>query len=329
MPDRGAEGLAELEQGVLSGDRGALSRAITLAESTRPEDVTQAQELISDLLPKTGGSARVGLTGVPGAGKSTAIEALGLWLLERGKKVAVLTIDPSSARTGGSILGDKTRMQQLSASEYAFIRPSPSGGVLGGVARRTREAILLCEAAGYDVVLVESVGVGQSESEMADLVDTLCLLLVPGTGDELQGIKRGLMEVADVVVVNKADGDRVNAANRARGDFRQALHMLPPSTPGWETPVLTASALEGTGLAEIWDAVEGHREVLEGSGLLQERRARQGEVWLESMIEDAAIEDFLAREGMTEAVQAARAAVASGEKTVPEAFLSVLDSAGN
>ncbi|MFM9149991.1 MAG: methylmalonyl Co-A mutase-associated GTPase MeaB, partial [Solirubrobacterales bacterium] len=321
MADRGAEGLAELEQGVLTGDRGALSRAITLAESTRPEDVTQAQELISDLLPKTGGSARVGLTGVPGAGKSTAIEALGLWLLDRGKKVAVLTIDPSSARTGGSILGDKTRMQQLSASEDAFIRPSPSGGVLGGVARRTREAILLCEAAGYDVVLVESVGVGQSESEMADLVDTLCLLLVPGTGDELQGIKRGRMEVADVVVVNKADGDRVNAANRARGDFRQALHMLPPSTPGWETPVLTASALEGTGLAEIWDAVEGHREVLEGSGLLEERRARQGEVWLDSMIEDAAIEDFLAREGMTEAVQAARAAVASGEKTVPEAFL--------
>ncbi|MFZ9669554.1 MAG: methylmalonyl Co-A mutase-associated GTPase MeaB [Solirubrobacterales bacterium] len=327
MADRDAEGLAELEQGVLSGDRGALSRAITLAESTRPEDVTQAQALISDLLPKTGGSARVGLTGVPGAGKSTAIEALGLWLLERGKKVAVLTIDPSSARTGGSILGDKTRMQKLSASEDAFIRPSPSGGVLGGVARRTREAILLCEAAGYDVVLVESVGVGQSESEMADLVDTLCLLLVPGTGDELQGIKRGLMEVADVVVVNKADGDRVNAANRARGDFRQALHMLPPSTPGWETPVLTASALEGTGLAEIWDAVEGHREVLEGSGLLQERRARQGEVWLDSMIEDAAIEDFLAREGVTEAVQEARAAVASGEKTVPEAFLSVLDLA--
>ena len=321
--------LAELEEGVLSGDRGALSRAITLAESTRPEDSAQAQALIADLLPKTGGSLRVGLTGVPGAGKSTAIEALGLWLVERGKKVAVLTIDPSSARTGGSILGDKTRMQKLSSSEDAYIRPSPSSGVLGGVARRTREALLLCEAAGYDVVLVESVGVGQSEAEMADLVDTLCLLLVPGTGDELQGIKRGLMEVADVVVVNKADGDRVNAANRARGDFRQALHMLPPSTPGWETPVLTASALEGTGLAEIWDAIEGHRAVLEESGLLEERRARQREVWLDSMIEDAALEHFLAREGVTEAVQAARAAVASGEKTVPEAFLSVLESAGD
>lgn len=321
--------LAELEEGVLSGDRGALSRAITLAESTRPEDSAQAQALIADLLPKTGGALRVGLTGVPGAGKSTAIEALGLWLVERGKKVAVLTIDPSSARTGGSILGDKTRMQKLSSSEDAYIRPSPSSGVLGGVARRTREALLLCEAAGYDVVLVESVGVGQSEAEMADLVDTLCLLLVPGTGDELQGIKRGLMEVADVVVVNKADGDRVNAANRARGDFRQALHMLPPSTPGWETPVLTASALEGTGLAEIWDAIEGHRAVLEESGLLEERRSRQREVWLDSMIEDAALEHFLAREGVTEAVQAARAAVASGEQTVPEAFLSVLESAGD
>ena len=328
MADGKAPDPGELEAGVLSGDRGALSQAITLAESTRPEDAPAAQALISALLPKTGGALRVGLTGVPGAGKSTAIEALGLWLVERGKKVAVLTIDPSSARTGGSILGDKTRMQQLAVSEDAFIRPSPSGGVLGGVARKTREAILLCEAAGYDVVLVESVGVGQSESEMADLVDTLCLLLVPGTGDELQGIKRGLMEVADVVVVNKADGDRVNAANRARGDFRQALHMLPPSTPGWETPVLTASALEGNGLAEIWDAVEGHRKVLEESGLLEERRGHQHEVWLDSMIEDAALEHFLSREGVTEAVQAAQAAVASGEKTVPEAFLSVLDAAG-
>ena len=325
----GSVDLAELEKGVLAGDRGSLSRAITLAESTRPEDAPAAQALIADLLPRTGGALRVGLTGVPGAGKSTAIEALGLWLLERGKKVAVLTIDPSSTRTGGSILGDKTRMQRLSASEDAFIRPSPSGGVLGGVARRTREAILLCEAAGYDVVLVESVGVGQSEAEMADLVDTLCLLLVPGTGDELQGIKRGLMEVADVVVVNKADGDRVNAANRARGDFRQALHMLPPSTPGWETPVLTASALEGTGLAEIWDAIEGHRALLDESGLLEERRSRQREVWLDAMIEDAALEHFLSRAGVTEAVQAARAAVAVGEKTVPEAFLSVLESAGD
>jgi LAO/AO transport system kinase len=320
--------VAELKDGILSGDRGALSRAITLAESSRPEDQTKAQELIAELLPKTGGSARVGLTGVPGAGKSTTIEALGLWLVERGKKVAVLTIDPSSARTGGSILGDKTRMQNLSVSEDAYIRPSPTGGVLGGVARRTREAILLCEAAGYDVVLVESVGVGQSESELADLVDTLCLLLVPGTGDELQGIKRGIMETADVVVVNKADGERVNLAKRARGDFRQAIHMLPPSTPGWETPVLTASALEGTGLAEIWDAVEGHREVLAESGLLEERRSHQKRVWLDSMIEEAALRSFFDRAGVAEAVESARAAVEAGEKTVPEAVLDILGAAG-
>jgi LAO/AO transport system kinase len=320
--------VAELKDGILSGDRGALSRAITLAESSRPEDQTKAQELIAELLPKTGGSARVGLTGVPGAGKSTTIEALGLWLVERGKKVAVLTIDPSSARTGGSILGDKTRMQNLSVSEDAYIRPSPTGGVLGGVARRTREAILLCEAAGYDVVLVESVGVGQSESELADLVDTLCLLLVPGTGDELQGIKRGIMETADVVVVNKADGERVNLAKRARGDFRQAIHMLPPSTPGWETPVLTASALEGTGLAEIWDAVEGHREVLAESGLLAERRSHQKRVWLDSMIEEAALRSFFDRAGVAEAVESARAAVEAGEKTVPEAVLDILGAAG-
>ena len=320
--------VTELKDGILSGDRGALSRAITLAESSRPDDQARAQELIAELLPKTGGSVRVGLTGVPGAGKSTTIEALGLWLVERGKKVAVLTIDPSSTRTGGSILGDKTRMQNLSVSEDAYIRPSPTGGVLGGVARRTREAILLCEAAGYDVVLVESVGVGQSESEVADLVDTLCLLLVPGTGDELQGIKRGIMETADVVVVNKADGERVNLAKRARGDFRQALHMLPPSTPGWETPVLTASALEGAGLAEIWDAVEGHRELLAESGLLEERRARQKRVWLDSMIEEAALRSFFDREGVSGAVEAARAAVEAGEKTVPEAVLEILEAAG-
>ena len=320
--------VAELKDGILSGDRGALSRAITLAESSRPDDQATAQELIAELLPKTGGSARVGLTGVPGAGKSTTIEALGLWLVERGKKVAVLTIDPSSTRTGGSILGDKTRMQNLSVSEDAFIRPSPTGGVLGGVARRTREAILLCEAAGYDVVLVESVGVGQSESELADLVDTLCLLLVPGTGDELQGIKRGIMETADVVVVNKADGERINLAKRARGDFRQALHMLPPSTPGWETPVLTASALEGLGLAEIWDAIEGHRAVLAESGLLDERRARQKAVWLDSMIEEAALRSFFDREGVAGAVETARAAVEAGEKTVPEAVLDILEAAG-
>jgi len=318
----------ELKAGVESGDRGALSRAITLAESRRPDDQEQAQELIAELLPRTGKARRVGITGVPGAGKSTTIETLGLWLIEQGLKVAVLVIDPSSARTGGSILGDKTRMQALSVSPDAYIRPSPSGGVLGGVARKTREAMLLCEAAGFDVILVESVGVGQSESELAELVDTLCLLLVPGAGDELQGIKRGIMELADLIVVNKADGDRIPLAKRARGDYRHALRMLPPSTPGWETPVLIASATEKTGLAEIWETIEKHRELLEETGLLQERRLRQQQGWLSSMIEEAVLTAFYGRDGVAEAITEAQQAVAEAKVTVPQATLRVIEAAG-
>jgi len=318
----------ELKAGIESGDRGALSRAITLAESRRPDDQEQAQELIAQLLPKTGNARRVGITGVPGAGKSTVIETLGLWLIEQGLKVAVLVIDPSSARTGGSILGDKTRMQALSVSPDAYIRPSPSGGVLGGVSRKTREAMLLCEAAGYDVILVESVGVGQSESELAELVDCLCLLLVPGAGDELQGIKRGIMEMADLVVVNKADGDRVMLAKRARGDYRHALRMLPPSTEGWETPVLIASATEKTGLAEIWETIEAHRALLEETGLLAERRLYQQQRWLVSMIEEAALSAFYSRDGVAEAIAEAEKGVAEATVTVPQATLNVIKAAG-
>ncbi|MGB0120849.1 MAG: methylmalonyl Co-A mutase-associated GTPase MeaB, partial [Solirubrobacterales bacterium] len=294
----------ELKAGIEGGDRGVLSRAITLAESRRPDDQDVAQKLIAEILPQTGNARRVGITGVPGAGKSTVIETLGLWLIEQGLKVAVLVIDPSSSRTGGSILGDKTRMQGLSVSPDAYIRPSPSGGVLGGVARKTREAMLLCEAAGFDVILVESVGVGQSEAELAELVDSLCLLLVPGAGDELQGIKRGIMEIADLIVVNKADGDRVPLAKRARGDYRHALRMLPPSTEGWETPVLIASATEKTGLAEIWDTIEAHRKLLEESGLLTERRMQQQQRWLASMIEEAVLNEFYRRDGVAAAIAA-------------------------
>ncbi|MEX0620566.1 MAG: methylmalonyl Co-A mutase-associated GTPase MeaB [Solirubrobacterales bacterium] len=318
----------ELKQGVISGDRAALSRAITLAESRLAEDQKQAQELIAELLPRTGGARRVGLTGVPGAGKSTVIESLGLWLIEQGLKVAVLVIDPSSSRTGGSILGDKTRMQELSMHEDAYIRPSPSSGVLGGVARKTREAMLLCEAAGFDVVIVESVGVGQSEAELAELVDCLCLLLVPGAGDELQGIKRGIVEMADLIVVNKADGDRIPLAKRARGDYRHALRMLPPSTEGWETPVLIASAIEKTGLAEIWETIEAHRALLDETGLLDERRLHQQQRWLSSMIEEAVLNAFQRKEGVDHAIAEAERLVAEEKITVPQATQNVIKAAG-
>lgn len=320
--------LEELKQGVISGDRGSLSQAITLAESRRADDQELAQELIAELLPRTGSARRVGLTGVPGAGKSTAIEALGLWLIEQGHKVAVLVIDPSSSRTGGSILGDKTRMQELSMNPDAYIRPSPTGGVLGGVARKTREAMLLCEAAGFDVVIVESVGVGQSEAELAELVDCLCLLLVPGAGDELQGIKRGIMEMADLIVVNKADGDRIPLAKRARGDYRHALRMLPPSTQGWETPVLIASSTEGTGLAEVWETIEKHRALLDETGLLEQRRLSQQQKWLSSMIEEAVLNAFHSRSGVEAAIAEAERLVAEEKITVPQATLDVIEAAG-
>ncbi len=325
---RPRQSVEELKEGVLASDRGSLSRAITLAESRRADDQEQAQELIADLLPETGNAIRVGITGVPGAGKSTTIEALGLMLIEAGHRVAVLTVDPTSARTGGSILGDKTRMNRLSAEENAYIRPSPSGGVLGGVARKTRETMLLCEAAGFDVIIVESVGVGQSEAELAEMVDCLMLLLVPGAGDELQGIKRGIMELADLIVVNKADGDRVPLAKRARGDYRHALRMLPPSTPGWETPVEIASAAEGTGLAEIWSSVEKHRALLEETGLLEERRRHQTERWLDAMIEEAVLTAIHSREGVAEAIQRARAEVDAEKITVPQATQKVIEAAG-
>ncbi len=325
---RALPGVEELEDGVRGGNRTVLARAITLAESRRADHQERSQELIARLLPHTGGARRIGLTGVPGAGKSTMLEALGLWLVAREHQVAVLSIDPSSARTGGSILGDKTRMQKLSMHPRAYIRPSPSAGVLGGVARRTREAMLLCEAAGFDVVVVESVGVGQSEAELARLVDCFVLMLVPGAGDELQGIKRGIVELADVVVVNKADGDRVKLARRAAGDYRHALRLLPPATPGWTTQVLSASALEGTGLPELWRAVQEHRAHLEASGQLDERRAAQQLRWLHALLDEAVLQAFRARPGVEEALARARAEVAGDRATVPQAAARVLEASG-
>lgn len=314
----------ELVAGLRAGDRGVLARAITLAESRRVDDRALAQEVMARLLPEIGGARRIGLTGVPGAGKSTTIEALGVWLVEQGHRVAVLAIDPSSTRQGGSILGDKTRMQRLSALEEAYIRPSPTSGVLGGVARRTREAMVLCEAAGFDVIIVESVGVGQSEAELAELVDCVLLLLVPGAGDELQGIKRGIVEVADVIVVNKADGDALRLARRAAGDYRHALRMLPEATPGWKTPVLTASAAEGTGIAETWATIEEHRAHQESTGGLERRRAAQQLRWLRAQVEEAVLTAFHGREGVAEALREAENAVAEARATVPQAAARVL-----
>jgi LAO/AO transport system kinase len=305
-----------------------LSRAITLAESRLASDQELAQQLLVRLSGRTGGAIRIGLTGVPGAGKSTTIEALGLWLLQRGHRVAVLVIDPSSARSGGSILGDKTRMGRLAVAEDAYIRPSPTAGVLGGIAWRTREAMLLCEAAGFDVVIVESVGVGQSESELAEIVDTLCLLLVPAGGDELQGIKRGVIELTDLVAVNKADGDLLPAARRAAGDYRHALRMLPESTPGWKTPVLIYSAREGTGLAELWAAVQAHRDLLEQTGQLQDRRAEQQRRWLQRLLEETVIRRLRERPGFEEALSGAWASVRAGELTVPQAVGTILEATG-
>jgi LAO/AO transport system kinase len=313
---------------VTAGDRGMLSRSITLAESRLPADQDLAQQLLVRVSQRTGHAVRLGLTGVPGAGKSTTIEALGMWLLERGHRLAVLVIDPSSARSGGSILGDKTRMPRLSVARDAYIRPSPTAGVLGGVAWRTREAMLLCEAAGFDVVIVESVGVGQSESQLAEIVDTLCLLLVPAGGDELQGIKRGVVELADLIAVNKADGELLIAARRAAGDYRHALRMLPPATPGWTTPVLTYSAREGSGLPELWEAVHAHRELLKSSGQLAARRADQQRHWLERLLNETVLRRLRARPGFDDALTHAWAEIRDGKLTVPQAVSAILTDTG-
>ena len=274
-----------LAERVRAGDRRSLARAITLVESTRPDHAADARELLDRLLPHTGAGIRVGVSGAPGAGKSTLIEALGLTAIEDGHQVAVLAVDPSSARSGGSILGDKTRMSELSRHERAFIRPSPSGTTLGGVARRTREAMLVCEAAGFDVVIVETVGVGQSEVAVAELVDLFLLVASPAGGDELQGIKRGIMELADLIVVNKADGDLLPAARRAASDLRKAVHLLRPKRPGWAVEVLTCSAFSDEDVRALWDALRAaHRRLADGP--LQDLRAAQAVSWMWSEVRE-------------------------------------------
>src|ERR1043165_2368575 len=264
-----------LAEDVSAGSRSALARAITLIESRRADHQASARDLVQALLPATGNAIRVGITGSPGVGKSTTIDALGTYLIGQGHKVAVLAVDPSSARTGGSILGDKTRMAQLAASDHAFIRPSPSSGTLGGVPAKTREAMLLCEAAGFDVVLVETVGIGQSETAVYDMTDFFLALMLPGAGDELQGIKKGLVELADMIAINKADGDNLKRADAAAAEYRSALHILNPRSRHWFPPVVTYSALSGTGIAELWQKVLDHRTAMNASGEFAGRRREQ------------------------------------------------------
>ena len=285
----------ELAVGVRNGDRRLLAKAITLVESTRDDHQEAAQRLLEQLLPATGAAVRLGITGVPGVGKSTFIEAFGLYLIGLGKRVAVLAVDPSSSRTGGSILGDKTRMARLSAAPEAFIRPSPSGGSLGGVARRTREAMLVCEAAGYDVVVIETVGVGQSEVAVDSMVDFFLVLMLAGAGDELQGIKKGILELADALAINKADGENVAPAQQAAAQYIAALNLFRHTSPTWDPPVVTLSALESRGMDVIWGIVQDHRAKLGATGELDARRREQQRVWFWNVVEEGVRSRFLAR----------------------------------
>jgi len=314
-----------LVEGIRAGDRRSLARSITLTESTRADHRELADEVLGALLAHTGRGTRIGISGPPGVGKSTFIEAFGMHVINQGHRLAVLAIDPSSRRTGGSILGDKTRMADLSHRHEAFIRPSPGSGHLGGVARRTREAMLLCEAAGFDVVIIETIGVGQSEVAVADMVDLFTLLVSPAGGDELQGIKRGIMELADLVVVNKADGDLAAAAGRTRADYSGAVHLLRPKWEAWATEVMTCSALTSTGITEIWDAVTRFIASVGASGELVDARAHQATAWLWSEISDTLIDRFRADPVVAELLHEAEAAVASGLRTPTRAARQLLD----
>lgn len=279
--------------GILNGDRVALARAITVIESDLPSDAALAREILEGVITRTGHSRRIGITGVPGAGKSTFIDALGTYLIsERGENLAVLSVDPSSPISQGSILGDKTRMERLAQLEAAFIRPSPSRNHLGGVARRTRETILLCEAAGFKNVFVETVGVGQSETAVRSMTDFFLLIMIAGAGDELQGIKRGIIEMTDLMAINKADGDNKLRAERARAEYASALHLFPPTPEGWTPPVLTCSSVAGDGLPAIWEAVLAHRQLLETNGWLARRRQQQSLAWMHELIASGLEEQF-------------------------------------
>jgi LAO/AO transport system kinase len=303
---------SDLARAIQAGDRATLARAITLIESKRADHRKAAHLLVQELLPATGNAVRLGITGAPGAGKSTTIDALGTSLTAQGHKVAVLAVDPSSSRTGGSILGDKTRMARLASDPNAFVRPSPSSGTLGGVAAKTRETMLLCEAAGYDVVLVETVGIGQSETAVADMTDFFLVLMIPGAGDELQGLKKGIVELADMVAVNKADGDNIARAKVAAAEYRAALNILAPHSENWSPPVVTYSAFSGDGIALLWSQVLAHKEKMTASGELSQRRREQQVKWMWSMLEERLTARLRSDPAVRGKLKAAETAVAAG-----------------
>ncbi len=311
-------------RGILDGDRVLLSRAITLIESSREEHYALAQKIIEACIPHSGNSLRIGITGVPGVGKSTFIEVLGKYLIERGHKVAVLAVDPSSSISGGSILGDKTRMEQLAVDDKAFIRPSPSAGSLGGVARKTKEIIILCEAAGYDIVLVETVGVGQSETTVHSMVDFFLLLMLAGAGDELQGIKRGIIEMCDGMAINKADGDNTNKAKAAKVQYENALHLFQPAKSGWIPQVLTCSAISKTGIDDIWQMICTYRNMVQQSGFFDQRRNRQEQQRLHETIMETLKLSFYSDAENLSGIKEAEQMIQSGKLTAYQAAGTLL-----
>ena len=318
--------LDEYVDGVLSGNRALLARAITLTESRKAEHQKLAEAMLLRLLPRCGKAHRVGISGVPGVGKSTFIDALGTRLTAKGHKVAVLAVDPTSNRTGGSILGDKTRMERLSRDEHAFIRPSPTAGTLGGVARRTREAVHICEAAGFDVILVETVGVGQSEVAVSEMVDFFLVLAIAGAGDELQGIKRGILELADMIAVNKADGDNRDRAIRAASDYANAMHLITPAGAAWVPPVLTCSALRDTGLDVLWEKIIEHHDLLTASGDLAAKRSGQMLRWMWTLVEDRLVSTLRADRKIGALVGRLEADILGGKLTPSIAADRILDA---